>query len=69
LPFVVRFFSALRGPPSRFHFPARVAERLMEIMDAERELPPILQAALARYPGAREGWAKMPLSKFGSFVR
>lgn len=37
----------------------QIAERLLAVMDAERELPPILQVAFARNPKARDGWDKM----------
>jgi uncharacterized protein YdeI (YjbR/CyaY-like superfamily) len=37
----------------------QMAERLMETMEAERELPPVLQLALRRNPRAREGWELM----------
>ena len=41
----------------------QIAERLLAIMDAERELPPILQVAFARHPRAREGWDVMSASR------
>ena len=41
----------------------QMAERLFAVMDAERELPPILQLAFARNPGARQGWDAMPPSR------
>ena len=40
----------------------QMAERLMETMEAERELPPILQVTLARNPKAKTGWEVMPPS-------
>ena len=40
----------------------QMAERLFETMDTERELPPLLEAALARNPQARAGWEQMPPS-------
>jgi uncharacterized protein YdeI (YjbR/CyaY-like superfamily) len=40
----------------------QMAEHLMETMEAERELPPILQVALARNPKAKAGWEVMPPS-------
>ena len=40
----------------------QMAERLMQTMEAEIELPPILQIALARNPKAKIGWEKMPPS-------
>ena len=32
-------------------------------MEAERELPPVLQVAFARHPRAREGWDGMSASR------
>ena len=40
----------------------QMAERLMETMEAERELPPLIQLALARNPKAQAGWSQMPPS-------
>ncbi len=37
----------------------QIAERLLAIMEAERELPPILQVAFARDPRAFAGWQRM----------
>jgi uncharacterized protein YdeI (YjbR/CyaY-like superfamily) len=37
----------------------QLAERLMETMEAERELPPILQLAFRRSPRAAEQWERM----------
>ena len=37
----------------------QTAEMLLATMEAERELPPILQAAFARDPRARKGWERM----------
>jgi len=37
----------------------QIAERLMETMEAERELPPLIQSALATNHLAREGWQRM----------
>jgi uncharacterized protein YdeI (YjbR/CyaY-like superfamily) len=41
----------------------QMAERLFSVMDAERELPPILQLAFTRNPGTRPGWDTMPPSR------
>jgi len=38
----------------------QMAERLMETMEAERELPPLMQLALAQNASARAGWERMP---------
>ena len=45
---------------TRLRRAAHVAEWLMEVMEAERELPPLIKTALARNPGARHGWERMP---------
>ncbi len=41
----------------------QIAERLLNVMEAERELPPVLQVAFARHPRAREGWDEMSASR------
>ena len=40
----------------------QIAERLMLVMEAERELPPVLQAAFQGNPKAMAGWELMPPS-------
>jgi uncharacterized protein YdeI (YjbR/CyaY-like superfamily) len=40
----------------------QMAERMMQVMEGERELPPVLQAAFNRNPRARAGWDLMPPS-------
>jgi uncharacterized protein YdeI (YjbR/CyaY-like superfamily) len=37
----------------------QIAERLMETMEAERELPPLIKAAFERNALARKGWGRM----------
>ncbi len=37
----------------------RIAEQVIEAMDAEREFPPLIRLAFDRNPGAYEGWQKM----------
>lgn len=41
----------------------QIAERLLAVMDAERELPPILQLAFARQPRAWQGCEMMSRSR------
>jgi len=41
----------------------QIAERLLETMEAERELPPLLQVAFARNPRARKGWEQMSIAR------
>ncbi len=38
----------------------QMAVRLMETLEAERQLPPLIQVVLDRNPKAREGWERMP---------
>jgi uncharacterized protein YdeI (YjbR/CyaY-like superfamily) len=40
----------------------QMAERLMETMEAERELPPVIQVQIQSNPKARAGWELMPPS-------
>jgi uncharacterized protein YdeI (YjbR/CyaY-like superfamily) len=41
----------------------QIADRLLAVMEAERELPPILQRAFAHHSRAREGWDGMSVSR------
>lgn len=41
----------------------QVAEQLMSTMEAEKELPPMLQRAFAQTPRAREGWEQMSVTQ------
>jgi uncharacterized protein YdeI (YjbR/CyaY-like superfamily) len=41
----------------------QMAERLLSVMDAERELPPVFRLAIARNPGTRRGWEAMTPSR------
>ena len=41
----------------------QIGERLLAVMQAERELPPVLQRAFAHHPRAREGWDGMSASR------
>lgn len=51
-----------KKPETRIRRAAQTAEWLMEVMEAERELPPLFQAAFARNLQARQGWERMPQS-------
>ncbi|MGA2572537.1 MAG: YdeI/OmpD-associated family protein [Terracidiphilus sp.] len=46
--------------PSRQKRAAKLAERLMQAMEGEQEPPPVLRAAFARNPTAREAWFALP---------
>src|ERR1019366_6952133 len=39
------------------------ADRLLNVLQKDRELPPVLQVAFARHPRAREGWDRMSASR------
>jgi uncharacterized protein YdeI (YjbR/CyaY-like superfamily) len=41
----------------------QMAERLLAAMDAEHDLPPLLQVAFSRNPSAREGWERMSVAQ------
>jgi len=47
----------------------QVAEQLLETMEAERDLPPLIKAAFATDPKAYAGWKKMtPLQRRGQLL-
>jgi Domain of unknown function (DUF1905)/Bacteriocin-protection, YdeI or OmpD-Associated len=49
----------VKSPEARVRRAEQMAERLLLVMDAEHELPPLLQVAFAREPRALEGWKQM----------
>jgi uncharacterized protein YdeI (YjbR/CyaY-like superfamily) len=60
---IAKWVSDPKNPEARLRRAEQIAERLMATMDAERELPPVLQVAFARNPLAREGWDRMSKAK------
>jgi uncharacterized protein YdeI (YjbR/CyaY-like superfamily) len=56
---IQRFVDAAKQPETRIRRAEQLAERLMETMEAEIELPPIIRQAFARNPRAAEGWRRM----------
>jgi Domain of unknown function (DUF1905)/Bacteriocin-protection, YdeI or OmpD-Associated len=60
---IAKWVSDPKGPEARLRRAEQIAERLMATVDAERELPPILQVAFARNPLAWEGWDRMSKAK------
>jgi hypothetical protein len=48
-----------KSPEARVRRAERMAELLFSVMEGEYETPPILEAAFARQPLARQGWQKM----------
>jgi hypothetical protein len=49
----------VKSPEARTRRAEQIAERMLAVMDAEAELPPLLRLAFARDPRALEGWKKM----------
>jgi len=41
----------------------QIAERMLSVMEAEQELPPVLRVAFARNPGAKQGWDAMSAAR------
>jgi Domain of unknown function (DUF1905)/Bacteriocin-protection, YdeI or OmpD-Associated len=66
---IAKWVGEPKGTDSRKRRAQQIAERLLETMEAEAELPPILQIAFARSPRARDGWNLMSLSRPISFIR
>lgn len=56
---IAKWVTEPKGAEARLRRADQIAERLLNVMEAERELPPILQLAFARHPRAREGWDGM----------
>jgi uncharacterized protein YdeI (YjbR/CyaY-like superfamily) len=59
---IARWIGGAKHSETRERRAEQMAERLMLVMEGERELPPVLAAALARNPIARAGWNAMPPS-------
>jgi uncharacterized protein YdeI (YjbR/CyaY-like superfamily) len=59
---IAKWIQAGKAAETRKRRAEELAERLMATMEAERELPPVLQAALAHNPKAQAGWELMPPS-------
>ncbi len=57
-----RYISAAKQPETRIRRAEQLAVRLIETMEAEVELPPLLRQAFSRNPIAAKGWQKMPPS-------
>ena len=59
---IARWIAEGKQNATRVRRSEQMAERLLETMEAERELPPLLQIALAQNPKAQAGWRLMPPS-------
>lgn len=56
---ISRWIQEPKSSQSRKRRADQIGERIMETMEAERELPPLIQLALERNSMAREGWKLM----------
>lgn len=56
---IAEWITEVKSPEARERRADQIAERLLATMEAERELPPILQIAFARNARARVGWDLM----------
>ena len=57
---ISRVVGASKNSSTRLRKAEQLAEHLMETMEAERQLPPLIERALAQNPQARRGWQLMP---------
>src|SRR6202050_1902081 len=60
---IAKWITDPKGADVRIRRAEQIAERLLNVAQAERELPPILQLAFARDPRARRGWEAMSVSR------
>ncbi len=60
---IAKWITEPKGAEARVRRAEQIAERLLAVMEAERELPPVLQLTFARHPRAREGWDLMSASR------
>ncbi len=60
---IAKWITDPKSVDARVRRAEQIAERLLNVMEAERELPPILQVAFARNSRAREGWEGMSASR------
>ena len=57
--YVTDIVTGPKSPEARVRRAETMAEQLLAMQEAERELPPILEAAFVRAPLARQGWKLM----------
>jgi uncharacterized protein YdeI (YjbR/CyaY-like superfamily) len=60
---IAKWITEPKSGDARMRRAEQIAERLLNVMEAERELPPVLQVAFARHPQARQGWDGMSASR------
>lgn len=59
---IAKWVAEPKGEDSRRRRALQIAERLMETLEAERELPPIMQLAFRHNPRAHKEWQRMSQS-------
>jgi len=59
---IAKWIAESRNEETRRRRARQIAERLMETMEAERDLPPIMQLAFRQNPKAYEEWERMSQS-------
>jgi uncharacterized protein YdeI (YjbR/CyaY-like superfamily) len=57
--YITEWIADVKSAEARTRRAEQIAERLLATMEAERDLPPILQIAFAQNARAREGWERM----------
>jgi len=60
---IAKWIAAAKQKQTRGRRSEQMAERLMETLEAEHELPPLLKVAMTLNPKARAGWQRMPPSQ------
>ncbi|MBV9503739.1 MAG: DUF1905 domain-containing protein [Acidobacteriia bacterium] len=60
---VGHWITGVKSAEARERRAAQIAERLLETMEAERELPPLIRRAFESDPRAYEGWQQMSVSR------
>jgi uncharacterized protein YdeI (YjbR/CyaY-like superfamily) len=61
--YITEWIGDVKSAEARTRRAEQIAERLLSTMEAERELPPILQIAFAHNARAREGWERMSVAR------
>jgi len=56
---ITKWVAAPKSSDARTRRAQQIAERLMETLDAEKELPPAIEIALRQNPRARERWEQL----------
>jgi uncharacterized protein YdeI (YjbR/CyaY-like superfamily) len=60
--YMAKWVAQGKHPETRIRRAQQLAERMMETLEAERELPPMIEMAFRHNPLAREKWESMPAS-------